>query len=421
MLTVQRFVTGKRPVVAGDGIDSTHFETQSPDAVLREGKSPNELINYEIDHMDARTHAPDDVSLQISDDHTLAVHDTEREPKEFYASPRVLAESIKSLEQVNSDYTLVPQGARIKTEHGELSRITPTVRKEAQEAKASGFADLIKAQCIDVAKSVIGSHRMEVVLADSKPEPWSGNVGDDLAPRVTERVRAGERPGSAGAESDQPATTVPEQYGSALRERPDEADEAARAMGINNHAQPDVGEAFTTVSIGRDARIDYATAEPGRTSTDRTAVDVWNYHFAGVVARSLDGADQVTLENYTRDQQAQKALQQLEGKLLTEYREKTRGWIFNREGKTPTGAFESQRVAEMIKELGGTTYVKAQAEYAALGTDKLAWQRKWFFRMYGSKAGQRFHEQQYNSGQGDFVNPMTLRVRADRQTPGSSG
>jgi hypothetical protein len=371
--------------------------------------------------MDAQTHGPATVSLQISDDGTLAVHDTEREPKEFYATPEVLAESMNSLEQAKSDYTLVSEGARIKTERGELSRITPRIRKEAQEAKASGFADLIKVQCIDVARKVIGSRQMEVVLGDSKPEPWSGNVGDDLAPRVTERVRAGEPTGSAGAGSDQRATTVAEQYGSALREHPGEADEAARAMGINNHARPDVGEAFAILSIGNDTKIDYATAEPGRTSTDRTDVDVWNYHFAGVVARSLDGADWLTLENYTRNQQAEKALHELKDKLLVEYREKTKGWLFNRAGKEPKGQWESDKITEMIKELGKTSFNEAQAEYRALGEDMMTWQRKWFFRMYGSHVGQRFHERQYKSGQGDIVNPLTVRVRADRQIPGSSG
>jgi hypothetical protein len=53
--------------------------------------------------------------------------------------------------------------------------------------------------------------------------------------------------------------------------------------------------------------------------------------------------------------------------------------------------------------------------------DEMAWQCKWFFRMYGSQAGQRFHEKQYNSGQGDFVDPLTMRLRAARRSPDSSG
>lgn len=428
--TVQRFTKGAPTGVLGGVEDSAHFVTQSPDAVLRPGKSPNKLIDHAVDHMDAQTQHPGDVSLLISDDGTLAVHDTEREPKEFYATSEVFTRSNNALEQANSEYTLVQAGGGIKTEHGELSRITPMVRKEAQKAKASGFADLIEHQCIEVARKVVGSYAMEVVLegAPTEYKPWGGGgVGGELASRVAATVKSGQATGSTGAdagagkEPDQPGAAVAKEYGTALREHPVEADNAAQVMGINNHARPGVGEAFATLSIGNKERIDYATAEAGKTSTDRTAVDVWNYHFAGVVARSLDTADWVTLENYTRNQQAEKALHELAGKLLDEYREKTKGWFSNREGKTPTGVFESDRTAEMITKLGNTSRAKALSEYQALGTNEAAWKQKWFFRMYGSQAGQRFHEKQYNGGQGDFVNPLTVRVRAARQTPESSG
>jgi hypothetical protein len=92
------------------------------------------------------------------------------------------------------------------------------------------------------------------------------------------------------------------------------------------------------------------------------------------------------------------------------------GWFSNREGKTPTGVFESDRTVEMITKLGNTSRAKAQSKYQALGANETAWKQKWFFRMYGSQAGQRFHEKQYNGGQGDFVDPVTVRVRAARQT-----
>jgi len=379
---VQRFTKGAPTGLLGGVGNSDHFVTQSPDALLRPGKSPNELIDHEVDHMDAQSQHPGDVSLLISDDGTLAVHDTDREPKEFYASSEVFARSNAALEQAESEYTLVRAGGGIKTERGELSRITPTVRQETQEAKASRFADLLEHQCIEVARKVVGEYAMEVVLEGAPAKPWGRSVGDQLASRVAATVKAGQATGSSGAdtvagnEPDQPGAAVAKEYGTALREHPVEADNAAEAMGINNHAQPAVGEAFATLSIGDRQRIDYATAEPGETSTDRTAVDVWNYHFAGVVARSRDEADWVTLENYTRNQQAEKALHELAGKLLDQYREKTTGWFSNREGKTPTGVWESDRAIEMIKKLGNTSRAKAKSEYEALGTDKTAWQQK---------------------------------------------
>nr|WP_229864849.1 DUF4157 domain-containing protein [Streptomyces spinoverrucosus] len=410
-------VVGERRDVEGGEQGVDHFVTQAPDAVLRPGKSPNNLIGHEIDHMDVRRHHPGDVSLLISDDGTLAVHDTEREPKEFYASSEVFTQSVADLAARNSAYTLVRSGGAIRTAGGQLERITPVLSGEEERARAAGFADLIKVQCIDVARKVIGSHAMEIVLQGSSATetvPWSERQGAEIAERVAKSVRE-----TTGSGSDGSGTSVAQQYGTALREHPDEADRAARELGVNNHVQPEVGEAFATLSIGSDAKIDYATAAAGETSTDRGAVDVWNYHFAGVVARSRDGNDWVTLENYTRDQQAQKALHELEGKLLAEYRKTTTGWIFNREGKTPKGTFESDRIVTMIQELANVTRAKAQAEYMALGMAKEAWKSKWFFRMYGSGAGQRFHEKQYNAGQGDFVNPLTVRTRTAR--PEASG
>ncbi|WP_143663839.1 DUF4157 domain-containing protein [Streptomyces sp. rh34] len=411
---VQRYASGGAPtgVVSApseeqertwDKVD--HFVTQGSEGVLRPGESPGKLIKHQVDHMDVQAHHPGDVSLLISDDGTLAVHDTDREPKEFYASPDVFKQSVAELKERHSAYTLISAGGGIRTQHGELIRIKPVVSGDEKKASASGFADLIKVQCIDVARKVIGKHAMEIVLqGDSPPMSWSESNGAAIAGRAANSVRE-----KTGDDSD---TSVAEQYGSGLRKHPDHADDAARELGINNHARPEVGEAFATLSIGSDAKIDYATAAEGETSTDRSAVDVWNYHFAGVVARSTDRQDWVTLENYTRNQQAQKALHDLESKLLSEYTQKTKGWFSNREGKTPKGMFESDRITTMIQELANVTRTKAQQEYQALGMDEKAWKTKWFFRMYGSGEGQRFHEQQYKSGQGDFVNPLTIRTRA---------
>jgi hypothetical protein len=56
----------------------------------------------------------------------------------------------------------------------------------------------------------------------------------------------------------------------------------SRNAGINEYAVPDVGQGFTISSGGAPV--------PDR----RT----WNFHWAGVVLKSADGADSVTLENY---------------------------------------------------------------------------------------------------------------------------
>lgn len=55
-----------------------------------------------------------------------------------------------------------------------------------------------------------------------------------------------------------------------------------KKAGINRHANPDVGDAYTISSGGPD--------KPG-TST-------WNFHWAGVIFKSTTGSDNITMENY---------------------------------------------------------------------------------------------------------------------------
>src|SRR5690606_37470306 len=72
-----------------------------------------------------------------------------------------------------------------------------------------------------------------------------------------------------------------------------------RVLGINDFANPDIGDAITIVTGGLEyeektkswSRSHHANQEPGR--------DSWNYHFANVLLKS--GGDYVTLENFAGD------------------------------------------------------------------------------------------------------------------------
>ncbi|MGW2048824.1 eCIS core domain-containing protein [Streptomyces sp. NPDC001858] len=419
--TVQRARTGGIDGVGA--LDATYFTTQSPEGVLAKGTSPNGLINAHVDHMGVETHHPAGVALRYSDDGTLAVHDTDREPKEFYATTAVFQQAVNQLAQAGSQYTLVQGAEQIKTPIGNLTKVTPVTANTATQQMAGGFADLIKVQCIDVARKVVGSYQMQLVMAGNGADaraPWGQNVGVPLADHLTKSVgfggtTSGTTAAAAAATADgqggRSERDVARDYGSTLRDHPAQADAVALKMGINRHAMPEVGEGFATLSIGHGDKIDFATAAPGQDSTDRSHVDVWNYHFAGVVARSLTGADWVTLENYTRNQNAQNALKDLESKLLDTYREKTKSFFNSYTPQEPKSTMESERIIEMLQKIAHTTRAKAMAEYMALGIDQTAWKGKWFFRLYGSQPGETFHDKQYAGGSGDFVNPLTVRVR----------
>lgn len=73
-------------------------------------------------------------------------------------------------------------------------------------------------------------------------------------------------------------TLMKNYYGKTLIER----NKIDAELGINRFANPEVGHGYTMSSGGRKFKKQ----------------DTWNYHWAGVVLKSDDSADKVTLENY---------------------------------------------------------------------------------------------------------------------------
>ncbi|WP_240659899.1 DUF4157 domain-containing protein [Streptomyces sp. WAC 01529] len=422
--SIQRYASGTVKSLASEQSDEPFFESQSPQGVLV--PDAGRLSKHSVDHVGARAHDPfqQDVSeeegvqldaplglpVRVAGDGTLAVHDTEREPKEFYATREVLAASNTSLQDVNSTYRLEARGQKITVQNPEspnnsvvLERVQPVTVETPQNA-ASGFANLMKHECIDVARELMGGGKQtEVVLEGREPMPWQDSTVDSVAHDLADQVGADQGP-------------TPQRYGGALREHPAEMDEAARERGVNKAAAPVVGEGYTTVSLGQSDKLDYADSA----TPEARPQDIWGFHFAGVAAMSADGQDRVTLENYTRTANSGDALKELLPKLVEEFKKQTAIPLLRPGGKTPpTSAFEMDRLNKLLRELSGSAQ-KAGEEFKRLSDAKNEWNSKWFFRMYGSGAGQTFHEQQYNNGRGDFVNPLTLRVRKPRpQQPAS--
>ncbi|MEU7579451.1 DUF4157 domain-containing protein [Streptomyces sp. NPDC041068] len=419
---IQRYASGRVKSLVSEQGEGPYFESQSPQGVLV--PDPDRVSKHSVDHLGARTHDPfqQDVEeetgqqlpagelglpLRVAGDGTLAVHDTEREPKEFYAEPGVLAASNQALTDAGSNYTLEARGARISVQNPsdprqgvELVRVQPRTRENPKNSE-SGFANLMKSECIDVARELMGGGRQTDVVLTGGVRPWGNSTADSVAGELADRV-------------DAPEETVPQRYGGALREHPDEMDAASADLGVNKAAAPEVGEGYTTVSLGQGDKLDFAESA---TPTERPQ-DIWGFHFAGVAALSADGQDRVTLENYTRTANSGDALQELLPKLVEEFKKKTAIPLLRPGGKTPPTGFDMDRLNKLLRELSGSA-AKAGEEFKRLSDAKNEWNSKWFFRMYGSGAGQTFHEQQYDNGRGDFVNPLTLRVRK-RQQPTES-
>ncbi|MEU6122438.1 hypothetical protein, partial [Streptomyces sp. NPDC047123] len=412
---IQRYASGTVKSLVSEQDDRPFFESQSAQGVLT--PDPERLSKHSVDHVGARTHdpfqqdvaeeqgvqldAPLGLPLRVAGDGTLAVHDTEREPKEFYASREVLAESNSALDGVGSSYRLEARGPKITVQHPGrpgssvvLVRVQP-VKADAPENAGSGFANLMKHECIDVARELMGGGKeTDVVLTGRDAMPWQDSTVDSVAGGLADGV-------------DAPGGPTPQRYGGALREHPEEMDDAAGRLGVNKAAAPVVGEGYTTVSLGQSDKLDYADSA---TPTERPQ-DIWGFHFAGVAAMSADGQDRVTLENYTRTANSGDALNELLPRLVEEFKKKTALPLLRPGGKTPpASAFPMDRMNKLLRELSGSAQ-QAGEEFKRLSEAKAEWNSKWFFRMYGSGAGQSFHEQQYDNGRGDFVNPLTLRVR----------
>ncbi|QEU92237.1 DUF4157 domain-containing protein [Streptomyces kanamyceticus] len=421
---VQRYATGRVKSLVSEQDEGPYFESQSPQGTLVE--DPERIGKHSVDHLGARTHDPfqQDVAeetgqeppagelglpLRVAGDGTMAVHDTEREPKEFYATQAVIDASNEALwgqNGVGSKYRLAARGAQISVQRPAdgssvvLKRVQPETRDNPTNAP-SGFANLLKSECIDVARELMGGGRQtDVVLAGQDARPWEDATVDSVAGELADHAE----------HTDEPDTATPKRYGGALRERPEAMDAASAGLGVNKAAAPEVGEGFTTVSLGQSDKLDFAGSA---TPTERPQ-DIWGFHFAGVAAISADGQDRVTLENYTRTGNSGDALKELLPSLVEQFKAKTAIPLLRPGGKPLPRGSEMDQVNKLLQGLAGNVQQGTQ-EFMRLAAAKEEWNSKWFFRMYGSGAGQTFHEQQYDSGRGDFVNPLTLRVRRRRQ------
>ena len=262
-------------------------------------------------------------SVKVADTLDMAIENV-KEPKAFFGTGKIIAESNKILAAVHSAYELVPQGKTLVVARGPdrfgLRQIMP--RNRITDTEGPSTTSLHR--CNEMAKRVMGIHYNQ----GTKPKLEGSKTEVSERPaQIAEHV--------LGAESAFEKTLKDPEFISSyakLDER--ERDELARATGINEYADPKIGEAFQTHSVGETTKE-------------------WNYHWAGVVAKT--GSDYVTLEDYNRDT-------------------------------------ETQASAARGEDVGTS----------------------WFFQMYGKEIKeQTFH--QSNASSDNFLNPLTLRQTKDSE------
>jgi hypothetical protein len=396
---VQRFL--ETTVTSGGG-RGPHFAAQSRGAGLRTrsaAETPDGELPWEITHeTTSRSPSPENaVPVRVSDNLDLAVQDVkDREPKEFYCSRDVFEHAQKRLEAVQSFFRLEWTSRTIEVGGPEnaktLNRVVPVSARDS----AARFSGGLKDECIEFARLVMGGTRVRQVPAIAATgDRYSEAAALSLAERVTPPESSDADPVASYSAARKAGTL-----------------DGAEPLGLNEFAAPEVGEAFNYTTI--------VSAAEG--ADNLVADDVWKFHFAGVVARS--GEDRVTLENYKRS--AESAVGDLHAQLIARYRARTNALVRQWHKLRYRGRYDAEfepfgppmkAVFRLLEQEAARIGADGQREYLRLNQDALKGER-WFFRMYGRKPGQSFHEQKLFStdygGKADQIT-MGVRIRGDQE------
>lgn len=263
--------------------------------------------------------------VRVSDDGHMAIEDTNlavRQPKVFYASNAVWTASNVALNTAGSGYRLyadranalevtLPDGVTTR----QLDRVLPTVAGGGGAA-AQGLTMTIGPDCIIVAEAIMrhaggarvphlpfaagghtdfGEYRTARALSKwIEFQGWFMSWGKTAMQVAEEAYHASL--GTTATAMSAALSEIAVSYANLKATQPLVAEQAAQALGLNVHAQPDVGEAYETYTV-----VDVAHQVPQSHRDAGLGFDVrdfWGQHIGAVVARS--GGDRVTLENYAR-------------------------------------------------------------------------------------------------------------------------
>ncbi|WP_455580212.1 WXG100-like domain-containing protein, partial [Couchioplanes caeruleus] len=255
--------------------------------------------------------------LHVSEDRTVAMNATaDGQRNEFYTTA-ARVEQLNEILRRSGKVTLktVPENTVRVGDGPELVMVQPANPPQTDV-------------CRDFAAGVLGGKPSHVVLRpDGRAVPGTAQVapinsGDGmeitgthhLAEHLTTAARTG-RPEEVSTSSARDAIgqdARPEgrrggaprpgrEYGLTVHSNP-AMNDAARAIGVNQYARSQVGEAYLTQSIsdrGSDEDTGFAVDHSQEGRPVRLA-GAYGYHFAAVVAESSDGTVHVTLENERR-------------------------------------------------------------------------------------------------------------------------
>lgn len=368
--------------------------------------------------------------LLIADDSTMAVQKTS-EPKTFFATKSVIANSNSQLANVESPLLLHINNANaINTGNKILNSVVPVERKKPESGTDGEVISLWHHICINFANYIMGNSGFEtedIVLHNAEtgeentqtitPSGTNSPETDRLANYLGRKEKLKKKKKASKKTAIQEEAIEAMNSKNKTREFPGklygqkqgkgQLDEKEKALGINKYANAEIGEGYSTFTIGGEmtGTLDYSKLTKGAEPTKRT--NIWGYHHAAVVAKSGDGKDQMTLENYNRRPQANDVIKEyILNKFQKEALEITKNirQEFKEKKQKLTPAILAEFLYNDLANNGGE--IGALKEKILTSED---WHKLWYFQMYGPHKGQTFHERQAASG--GYVNPLTVRIR----------
>jgi hypothetical protein len=312
--------------------------------------NPNDVkggTQFQAQELDANTGAFTNLQgantppLRVSEDGKMAIEDsdlTNRQPKVFYALSSVISSSNSLLKKVKSKYILYVSDRKALTVNDaaghphQLDQIMPREVKKSESGimgafrrkfkgaqyENQGLGMTVEATCVAVGEAIMGKKMdfMLPILQKRLPKGDPFLYEYRVARYMVERHTTNEKTAKGNMNTGNLATamdTIASAYSNLLTTNPGAAAAIAQDIGINEYADPKVGQAFQTITMGDPNANPGGVSDFGADPTGNTRVklttpdttrpsgirrDAWGNHVGAVVAKSA--GNMVTLENYAR-------------------------------------------------------------------------------------------------------------------------
>lgn len=272
--------------VTGATAESKTLKTKYTDAAGNVANTVNsnpELMKYEVmvEHFGAQitdsAKIVGDIATQIE-----AKSDLYDQIEPFWDRLQPISESMDTL---NADFQNELKSAtnKIKAYNAEIAAIADPDPKE----KAKKIA-LIESSIKAVSDAFEIYRASYIASNDALVKEWTDILAEKIGAKTVAEVF--DEYADSVAEYDKLKAQILKPYNDQSTLEKKLFDEK---VGINRYSNPDVGEAHTMSSGGTDY--------PGKST--------WNFHWAGVIFKSITGSDNITMENYAGSADSDWALQ----------------------------------------------------------------------------------------------------------------